>query len=261
MPCRDIQFQIPSLLLDDLPVAEREATRTHCRECAECGTELKRLSTALNRFSAVPERAASAQRREAAVAAMLAVTTPQAPPTRRAPAAEVERGASAPLSGTGGRPVSGRRRLRLLWLTLPLTAAAGLMLAVFSRGPESSADRAPFAFRVTDRVGVVEVQRPGQSRWEQARKDEVLGPGDRLRTARHGFAVIDDPVKGRLTLNADTCISLVPALPDSRDDTITLLRGECWSELHHRETGRLFFEAPDGNRIEVVGTKFNVRYR
>lgn len=260
MTCREIQLQIPALLLDDLPVAEREAVRTHCRECAGCREEWQRLGGALDRFAALPDRPAEARRRESTVAAMVAAGVSHAPPAQRAPADTALPG-NAPADGQGalaGRP---RQRLKALWLFVPLAAAAAVVIAVIGKGPTPPAPRTPFAFRVTDRIGVVELQRSGQDLWEQARKDDPLGPGDRLRTGRNGFATIEDPVQGRLTLNGDTCVALAPPAPNSSDDTVSLLRGECWSELHHREAGHLFVESPDGSRIEVVGTKFNVRYR
>lgn len=260
MTCREIQLQIPALLLDDLPVAEREAVRTHCRECAGCREEWQRLGGALDRFAALPDRPAEARRREAVVAAMVAAGGPQAPPARRTPTeAPLPGGTSAGRQNALAAPP--RRRVGVLWLLAPLAAAAAIVIAVIGKGPTPATPRAPFAFRVTDRIGVVEIQRPGQNMWEQARKNDPIGPGDRLRTARNGFATIEDPVQGRLSLNGDTCIALLPTAPGSPNDTIALERGECWSEPNRRETGHLFIESPDGSRVEVVGTKFNVRYR
>lgn len=163
MDCPEARKCLPGLALGDLDAEPAREVRSHAEACAPCRAELASLSSAAAALRGVDPLGTSAERRDAAVAAMA-----------RAHAEESERHLTRRRRPAGG----------------VLAAAAALLVAALASLFLLTADGGP-DFTVASLAGRADVFRSGSGLCQPLKVGDKVHPGDRVFTERESVVRFD----------------------------------------------------------------------
>jgi hypothetical protein len=193
MKCSDVRALLPGLALGDLDAEPAREAAEHLRACAECRAAEAGVASTVAALGAAEAVGPSAERRDAAVAAMA-----------RAQAEQAERLlVRRPRKGTG-------------WIAAAAAVLAAVTVFLWAApGPE---------FTVAEVAGRADVYRARTGRFAPLAAGEEIRPGDRLVTGSGAVVRLAGP-GGSLWINQETAVAFGPSR------RVVLDRGEVFAEL------------------------------